>query len=186
MYGFHDRLLTLRKALHTFLSIGEASSAIYRRWRWQSHIQNMQYGLILTEKEWEEEWEMILRLASTEPRSSSSSSSNSSSCNSNSAAASSTSKGSTSTSGGRRRSRLSVVAMSTTAFSGGGICAMGTDNTTALVRFFKDISSGNTYHTEIIVCYICACHETNLALFIYLFHVIFSFFTGNLLHQLYV
>ena len=55
MYGFHDRLLTLRKALHTFLSIGDVSSAIYRRWRWQSHIQNMQYGLILTEKEWEED-----------------------------------------------------------------------------------------------------------------------------------
>ena len=131
MYGFHDRLLTLRKALHTFLSIGDVSSAIYRRWRWQSHMQNMQYGLILTEKEWEEEWDMILRLASTEPRSSSSSSSYSSTSTTNSGGASSSSKGSTSTSGGRRRSRLSVVAMSTTAFSGGGFCAMGPEQTTS-------------------------------------------------------
>ena len=128
MYGFHDRLLTLRKALHTFLSIGDVSSAIYRRWRWQSHMQNMQYGLILTEKEWEEEWEMILRLASTEPRSSSSSSSYSSTSTTNSGGTSSSSKGSTSTSSGRRRSRLSVVAMSTTAFSGGGLCAMGPED----------------------------------------------------------
>ena len=59
MYGFHDRLLTLRKALHTFLSKGEVSSAIYRRWRWQSHMQNMQYGLSLSEVEWEEEWQTI-------------------------------------------------------------------------------------------------------------------------------
>ena len=131
MYGFHDRLLTLRKALHTFLSIGDVSSAIYRRWRWQSHMQNMQYGLILTEKEWEEEWEMILRLASTEPRSSSSSSSYSSTSTTNSGGASSSSKGSTSTNGGRRRSRLSVVAMSTSAFSGGGFCAMGPEQTTS-------------------------------------------------------
>ena len=130
MYGFHDRLLTLRKALHTFLSTGEASSAIYRRWRWQSHIQNMQYGLILTEKEWEEEWETILRLASSEPRSASSSSSNSST---NSGVGSSSSKGSTSTKGGRRRSRLSVVAMSTNAFAGGGVCGSEYDRTIMLV-----------------------------------------------------
>ena len=136
MYGFHDRLLTLRKALHTFLSSGDASSAIYRRWRWQSHLQNMQYGLILTEKEWEEEWDTILRLASSEPRSASSSSSSNSYSSTNSsgaiASSSSSSKASSSLSnnggggGGRRRSRLSVVAMSSNAFAGGGgVCSMG-------------------------------------------------------------
>ena len=132
MYGFHDRLLTLRKALHTFLSIGDVSSAIYRRWRWQSHIQNMQYGLILTEKEWEEEWDTILRLASTEPRSAFSSSPNSSTSTNNSAVTNSSSKGATSS--GRRRSRLSVVAMSSNAFAGGGVCAMGSENASHLVR----------------------------------------------------
>jgi len=68
MWGFHDRLLTLRKALYTFLTSSEAVNAIYRRWRWQASQQNLQSGLSLTEAEWEEEWNSVLRLASTEPR----------------------------------------------------------------------------------------------------------------------
>lgn len=68
MWGFHDRLLTLRKALHTFLSSSTSSSSIYRRWRWQCHQQNLQYGLTLSEKEWQDEWKSVLRLASSEPR----------------------------------------------------------------------------------------------------------------------
>ena len=42
MWGFHDRLLTLRKALHSFLTTGPSRHALWRRWRWQiarSHIQ---------------------------------------------------------------------------------------------------------------------------------------------------
>ena len=69
MWGFHDRLLTLRKALYSFLSSGEAASAIYRRWRWQCSQQNASYDLSLSEAEWAEEWQTVLRLASTEPRS---------------------------------------------------------------------------------------------------------------------
>ena len=42
MWGFHDRLLTLRKALHAFLTTNECAASIYRRWRWQSHLQNLQ------------------------------------------------------------------------------------------------------------------------------------------------
>ena len=68
MWGFHDRLLTLRKALYTFLTSGQAVDAIYRRWRWQAAQQNYQSGLSLTESEWSEEWNSVLRLASTEPR----------------------------------------------------------------------------------------------------------------------
>jgi OTU domain-containing protein 7 len=75
MWGFHDRLLTLRKALHTFLSTSDCAASIYRRWRWQSHLQNLQYGLTLSEKEWADEWRSVLRLASSEPRHCSSSSS---------------------------------------------------------------------------------------------------------------
>ena len=91
----------------------------------------MQYGLILTEKEWEEEWDTILRLASTEPRSAFSSSPNSSTSTNNSGVTNS-SKGAASS--GRRRSRLSVVAMSSNAFAGGGVCAMGSENASHLVR----------------------------------------------------
>lgn len=68
MWGFHDRLLTLRTALCTFLTHGRAVQAIYRRWRWQAAAQNSQSGLGLTEAEWEEEWNSVLRLASAEPR----------------------------------------------------------------------------------------------------------------------
>ena len=136
MYGFHDRLLTLRKALHTFLSNGEVSSAIYRRWRWQSHMQNMQYGLSLSEVEWEEEWQTILRLASAEPRSSSTSSS-SSTCTSNSAVGSSSSPhNSTASKSGRRRSRLSVVAMSSNAFAGGGVSGLDPETSTTEAKVF--------------------------------------------------
>ncbi len=68
MWGFHDRLLTLRKALHAFLTSSECAAPIYRRWRWQSHLQNLQYGLTLSEREWADEWRSVLRLASSEPR----------------------------------------------------------------------------------------------------------------------
>jgi len=68
MWGFHDRLLTLRKALYTFLTSGQTVDAIYRRWRWQAAQQNYQSGLSLTESEWSDEWNSVLRLASTEPR----------------------------------------------------------------------------------------------------------------------
>jgi len=68
MWGFHDRLLTLRKALYTFLTSGQTVDAIYRRWRWSAAQQNYQSGLSLTESEWSEEWSSVLRLASTEPR----------------------------------------------------------------------------------------------------------------------
>jgi len=77
MWGFHDRLLTLRKALHVFLSCSPAAAAIYRRWRLQCHQQNTQFGLILSEREWMEEWKSVLRLASSEPRHTSSTSSSS-------------------------------------------------------------------------------------------------------------
>jgi len=68
MWGFHDRLLTLRKALYTFLTSSGEADAIYRRWRWQCAQQNYQSGLALTETEWTEEWSSVLKLASTEPR----------------------------------------------------------------------------------------------------------------------
>ena len=68
MWGFHDRLLTLRKALHTLLTQGNMWPALYRRWRFQSHLYNTQFGLILNEAEWQDEWKSVLKLASSEPR----------------------------------------------------------------------------------------------------------------------
>ena len=68
MWGFHDRLLTLRKALHALLTSGDIWPAIYRRWRFQSHLYNTQFGLILDETEWQDEWKSVLKMASSEPR----------------------------------------------------------------------------------------------------------------------
>ncbi|EDO31182.1 predicted protein [Nematostella vectensis] len=66
MWGFHDRLLTLRKALFRTLVGDKASGAIKRRWRLQQWVKNMEAGgLIYTEEEWAREWEEVLRIAST-------------------------------------------------------------------------------------------------------------------------
>ncbi|KAG1665575.1 OTU domain-containing protein 7B [Nymphon striatum] len=68
MWGFHDRLLTLRKALHATLTNGPFREAFWRRWRWQQTLQNKQAEFVYSEIEWKKEWENILRLSSSEPR----------------------------------------------------------------------------------------------------------------------
>lgn len=69
MWGFHDRLLTLRKALHATLTKGAHRASLWRRWRWQQTLQNREAGLVYSEEEWEREWENLLQLSSTRPRS---------------------------------------------------------------------------------------------------------------------
>ncbi|XP_076336167.1 OTU domain-containing protein 7B-like [Tachypleus tridentatus] len=69
MWGFHDRLLTLRKALHSLLTHSSFTQAFYRRWRWQTALQNKQAGLVYCEEEWQREWQSLLKMASSEPRS---------------------------------------------------------------------------------------------------------------------
>ncbi|XP_049836557.1 OTU domain-containing protein 7B-like isoform X1 [Schistocerca gregaria] len=68
MWGFHDRLLTLRRALHGFLSGSPCREALYRRWRWQQTRANLAAGLVYTEEEWQREWDSIISMASTQPR----------------------------------------------------------------------------------------------------------------------
>lgn len=68
MWGFHDRLLTLRKALHAVLTGDRFADAFYRRWRWQTAQQNEAAGLVLCEEEWASEWDTLLRMASSQPR----------------------------------------------------------------------------------------------------------------------
>ena len=48
MWGFHDRLLVLRKALHALLSNSSYTAAFYRRWKWQTYFQNYRAGLIFS------------------------------------------------------------------------------------------------------------------------------------------
>uniref|UniRef100_A0A3Q2VWB9 ubiquitinyl hydrolase 1 n=1 Tax=Haplochromis burtoni TaxID=8153 RepID=A0A3Q2VWB9_HAPBU len=69
MWGFHDRDLMLRKSLYTMMKSGAERDALKRRWRWQQTQQNKESGLVYTEEEWEKEWNELLKLASSEPRS---------------------------------------------------------------------------------------------------------------------
>lgn len=69
MWGFQDRLLTLRKALHDTLTSHLAKGAIKRRWRFQQWEKNKEAGgLLYSEQEWENEWQEVLRVASTQRR----------------------------------------------------------------------------------------------------------------------
>ncbi|XP_052277696.1 OTU domain-containing protein 7B-like isoform X1 [Dreissena polymorpha] len=68
MWGIHDRQLMLRKALYDTLTKKFYSNALYRRWRLQQTQTHKQAGLIFTEAEWKTEWDNVLRLASTTPR----------------------------------------------------------------------------------------------------------------------
>lgn len=68
MWGFHDRKLTLRAALHAILASSEYKSALWQRWRFQQTRLNKQAGLVYSELEWAKEWDEIVGLAAPEPR----------------------------------------------------------------------------------------------------------------------
>jgi OTU domain-containing protein 7 len=68
MWGFHDRKLSLRKALHNVLSDGGLRETLWRRWRFQQTRLNKEADLVFSEVEWAKEWEEIVALASAEPR----------------------------------------------------------------------------------------------------------------------
>lgn len=64
MWGFHDRLLTLREALHNTLAKGEYRHALFRRWKWRQMGINADADLSYTEAEWLSEWQSIVDMAS--------------------------------------------------------------------------------------------------------------------------
>lgn len=68
IWGFHDRRLTLRKALYQTLTENKLTAAFKRRWKYNQAIVNKQSGLIYSEIEWEEEWSNLIKLASAQPR----------------------------------------------------------------------------------------------------------------------
>ncbi|XP_018595220.1 OTU domain-containing protein 7B isoform X2 [Scleropages formosus] len=68
IWGIQDRDLTLRKSLHAQMDHGLKREALRRRWRWQQTQQNRELGLLLTEEEWQKEWNELLKLASSEPK----------------------------------------------------------------------------------------------------------------------
>ncbi|XP_055385837.1 OTU domain-containing protein 7B-like [Condylostylus longicornis] len=70
MWGFHDRKLTLRKALHGILSNGKCRDALWRRWRFQQTRLNRRAGFVYSEIEWAKEWDELISMSSPEPRNS--------------------------------------------------------------------------------------------------------------------
>uniref|UniRef100_A0A0A9XE76 ubiquitinyl hydrolase 1 n=2 Tax=Lygus hesperus TaxID=30085 RepID=A0A0A9XE76_LYGHE len=68
MWGFHDRLLTLRKTLHGYLTDSPRRESLWRRWRRYQDLLNAQAGLVYSEVEWRQEWNAIVNMASSEPR----------------------------------------------------------------------------------------------------------------------
>ncbi|VDN59809.1 unnamed protein product [Dracunculus medinensis] len=69
MWGIHDRQLILRSILHQMLTSGSRRHTLWRRWRWVESKINLQSGLVLNEDEWQHEWNNVLNMAATTPRS---------------------------------------------------------------------------------------------------------------------
>ncbi len=69
MWGFHDRELILRTALHRLLTTGHESEGIRRRWKLQTGIRNEEaVGLTFSEEEWKFEWSEVVKIATSQPR----------------------------------------------------------------------------------------------------------------------
>lgn len=69
MWGFHDRELILRTALHRVLTTAIERREIHRRWKYQTQIRNGEAGgLTFSNEEWECEWSEIVRIATNRPR----------------------------------------------------------------------------------------------------------------------
>lgn len=68
MWGFDDKELQLRKALHRVMAETKKGDSLYRRWRWQQVQQNKQMELVYSEAEWDREWQDLLNLASPQPK----------------------------------------------------------------------------------------------------------------------
>ena len=69
MWGFHDRELILRTALHRLLTTSLECERIKRRWRYQTQLRNNEAGgLTFSDEEWEFEWGEIVRIATNQPR----------------------------------------------------------------------------------------------------------------------
>ena len=69
MWGFHDRELILRTALHRLLTSGIEKEGIRRRWKYQTQLRNMEAGgLTFSPEEWDFEWSDVIRIATNRPR----------------------------------------------------------------------------------------------------------------------
>ena len=71
MWGVPDNSLILRSAVHKFLSTSTEKEGVQRRWKYQLEQQfQEQGGFTLSEDEWGKEWGELIRIATSEQRSS--------------------------------------------------------------------------------------------------------------------
>lgn len=69
MWGIHDRLLTLRQALHYTLADSPMAASLRRRWTYDIELRNKEAGgLVYSLSEWDKEWDEVLRLSSCQER----------------------------------------------------------------------------------------------------------------------
>lgn len=68
MWGFHDRVLALRRALNTVMLRSRHLDAFRRRWRHQQSLFLRSCELVLDENEWKKEWDLLVEVTSLEPR----------------------------------------------------------------------------------------------------------------------
>ncbi len=67
MWGFQDKNHTLRNAVNTALQAHSSSvKALWRRWKYNKDIENRQMGIQLEERQWLEEWRIVVSQASLE------------------------------------------------------------------------------------------------------------------------
>ena len=68
MWGFHDRELILRTALHRTLTTGVEKQGIQRRWKYHTQLRNDDIDLTFSADEWDFEWRDVVRIATNQPR----------------------------------------------------------------------------------------------------------------------
>ena len=68
MWGFHDRELILRTALHRTLTTGLAKDGIKQRWKYHTQLRYDEIGLKFSDEEWDFEWGDVIRIATNRPR----------------------------------------------------------------------------------------------------------------------
>ena len=68
MWGFHDRANILRNAVSQAVSHASCGeNTLYQRWQYNKQLESQQQGYQLEPRQWQHEWETIVRHASSDP-----------------------------------------------------------------------------------------------------------------------
>lgn len=67
MWGFQDRDLILRRAIHEALKATDSTSMLYKRWKLAREAETRMLSYQLEEKQWQREWWNVIQQSSSEP-----------------------------------------------------------------------------------------------------------------------